>query len=500
MTAILALDQGTTGATALVVADDGRILGRGYREITQHFPEPGQVEHDLEEIFRKTLEAAREALQRTKVRPTALGITNQRETVCAWDRRTGEPLHRAIVWQDRRTAPRCLELTKHRRAAPIRARTGLVLDPYFSATKIEWLLEHLPGLRGRVAAGEAVFGTVDSWLLFRLSNGRAYATDHTNASRTMLYNIEERTWDPWLLDLFGVPRHALPEVRPSSGTFGVCAAEHFGAEIPVMGVAGDQQAALYGQGCWRAGQAKNTYGTGAFMLLNTGRKRATSRRGLLTTIACGPRGEPVYALEGSVFIAGAAVQWLRDGLQIIASAAETEPLARGVPDTGGVTFVPAFVGLGAPHWEAGARGTIVGLTRGTTRAHLVRAALEAMAFSTKEVLGAMTADARLRLAALQVDGGAAANDWLMQFQADLLGVPVARPDVIETTALGAAALAGLAAGMWKTPEQFLAGRHFTRFTPSAEAAARRARTADWLRAVDAALHWAVAGRGRRRPS
>jgi glycerol kinase len=287
-------------------------------------------------------------------------------------------------------------------------------------------------------------------------------------------------------------------VRPSSGAFGVCAAEHFGAEIPILGIAGDQQAALFGQGCWRTGQAKNTYGTGAFLLLNTGKTRATSRRGLLTTIACGPRGEPVYALEGSVFIAGAAVQWLRDGLQIIASAAETEALARGVPDTGGVTFVPAFVGLGAPHWEPGARGTIVGLTRGTTRAHLVRAALEAMAFSTQEVLDAMTTDARLRLAALQVDGGAAANDWLMQFQADLLGVPLARPDVVETTALGAAGLAGLAAGVWKSPDDFLAGRRFTRFAPGPEASRRQARTAEWRRAVDTALHWAVADRGRRR--
>ncbi|HYS19669.1 MAG TPA: glycerol kinase GlpK [Gemmatimonadales bacterium] len=498
MSAVLAIDQGTTGSRALVVADDGRILGRGYREITQHYPEPGQVEHDPEEIFRKTLEAAREAVQRSKVAPTALGITNQRETVCVWDRKTGKPLHRAIVWQDRRTAPQCAELVKRHKAAPIRARTGLVIDPYFSGTKIAWLLEHVPGLRVRAAAGEAVFGTVDAWLLFRLSNGRSFATDHTNASRTMLYNIDQRAWDPWLLDLFAVPPHALPEVRPSSGAFGVCAAEYLGAELPITGIAGDQQAALFGQGCWRAGQAKNTYGTGAFLLLNTGKKRATSRRALLTTVACGPRGEPVYALEGSVFIAGAAVQWLRDGLQIIASAAETEALARSVPDTGGVTFVPAFVGLGAPHWEARARGTIVGLTRGTTRAHLVRAALEAMAFSTQEVLDAMTSDARLHLAALQVDGGAAANDWLMQFQADLLRVPLARPDVVETTALGAAGLAGLAAGVWRSPDEFLAGRRFTRFAPGPEASGRQARITEWQRAVDTALHWATADRRRRR--
>jgi glycerol kinase len=498
MNAVLAIDQGTTGTTALVVAADGRLLGRGYREFTQHFPSPGEVEHDPEEIFQITLEAAREALERASLVPVALGITNQRETVCVWERASGRPLHRAIVWQDRRTAPRCRELVRRRKAALIRSRTGLVVDPYFSATKIEWLLEHVPGLRRRVAAGEAVFGTMDSWLLFRLTNGQRHATDHTNASRTMLYNITTRAWDDDLLRLFGVPREALPEIRPSSGMFGVCAAEHLGAEIPVAGMAGDQQAALFGQGCVEPGQAKNTYGTGAFLLLNTGKRRAVSTHGLLTTIACGPRGEPVFALEGSVFIAGAAIQWLRDGLGLIARADETERLARDVPDTGGVYFVPAFVGLGAPFWEPNARGTIVGLTRGTTRAHLARAALEAMAFRTKDVLTAMTADAKLRLHALQVDGGAAANDFLMQFQADLLGVPVARPDVVETTALGAAALAGLALGVWPGPQAFLAGRRFQRFVPGANAAAVRRRWGvEWRRAVGTALHWAHTG-GRAR--
>jgi glycerol kinase len=491
VTAILAIDEGTTGATALVVAQDGRVLGRGYREVTQYFPQPGLVEHDPDEIFRVSLEAAREALRQAKVVPVALGITNQRETVCVWERDTGRPLHRAIVWQDRRTEPRTRQLAKLRKAALIRERTGLIVDPYFSATKIEWLLEHVPGLARRVASGEAVFGTIDTWLLFRLTNGKSFATDHTNASRTMLYDIAARAWDDDLLDLFGVRREALAEVRSSSGMFGVCEAEHLGAEIPVTGIAGDQQAALFGQGCVEPGQAKNTYGTGAFLLLNTGKRRAVSTHGLLTTIACGPQGEPVYALEGSVFIAGAAIQWLRDGLHLIADAAETEQLARDVPDTGGVYFVPAFVGLGAPHWEPNARGTIVGITRGTTRAHLARAALEAMAFSTKDVLAAMTADAKLRLHALQVDGGAAANDFLMQFQADLLGVPVVRPDVVETTALGAAALAGLSAGVWKTPHEFLSGRKFTRFLPRKGAAGGRARAAEWRRAVDAALHWAV---------
>jgi glycerol kinase len=487
--AVLALDQGTTGSTALVLSADGAVLGRGYREFTQHFPAPGEVEHDAEEILRVTVAAAREAIAQSGVTPAAIGITNQRETVCVWERATGKPLHRAIVWQDRRTARRCAELTRQRKAALIRARTGLVIDPYFSATKIEWLLEHVRGLDRRAEQGDAVFGTVDSWLLFKLTNGRAFATDFTNASRTMLYDIGRRRWDPQLLDLFGVPRDALPDVRSSSGAFGVASAEYFGSAIPVAGIAGDQQAALFGQGCWKAGQAKNTYGTGAFLLLNTGKRRAASKHGLLTTLACDARGEPAYALEGSVFIAGAAIQWLRDGLQIIAQAPETRALAESVADTGGVYFVPAFVGLGAPHWEPHARGTVVGITRGTGRAHLARAALEAMAFSTKDVLDAMVADAQLRLSTLLVDGGAAANDWLMQFQADVLGVPVARPDLVETTALGAAGLAGLGAGLWHDPSSFLAGRRFTRFAPRG-AKEMKSRTAEWHRAVDAALHWA----------
>lgn len=492
MKTVLALDQGTTGSTALVVGEDGRVLGRGYRELPQHFPAPGEVEHDPEDLLRVTLEAAREALSQADVRPAALGLTNQRETVCVWERGSGRPLHRAIVWQDRRTAARCAELARSGAGATIRARTGLVVDPYFSSTKIEWLLRHVPGLAARVAAGDAVFGTVDAWLVHRLTNGRVLATDHTNASRTMLYDIGERRWDAELCALFGVPPYALPEVRGSSGSFGVSAKEHLGIELPIAGIAGDQQAALFGQGCWGPGEAKNTYGTGTFLVLNTGPDRVDSRHGLLATVACDAVGAPIYALEGSVFIAGAAIQWLRDGLGIIGHAAESEQLARAVPDTGGVCFVPAFVGLGAPHWEAAARGTIVGLTRGSTRAHLVRAALEAMAFSTREIVEAMTADAGLALATLRVDGGAAANDWLMQFQADLLDVPIARPDLVETTALGAAGLAGLAEGVWPSAEAFLAGRRFVRFTagPGAEAARRRA--GEWRRAVDTALHWAAA--------
>jgi len=490
MSAVLALDQGTTGSTALVIGSDGRVLGRGYREITQHFPAPGEVEHDPEEILNATLSAAREALEKSREAPVAIGITNQRETVCVWERTSGKPLHRAIVWQDRRTSARCAALAKSPRGKTIRQRTGLVLDPYFSATKIEWLLDHVPGLAGRAKAGDVVFGTIDTWLVHRLSGGRSFVTDHTNASRTMLYDIGRRAWDPGLLSIFGVPGHALAEIRSSSGDFGTTERRQFGREIPITGIAGDQQAALFGQGCWRAGQAKNTYGTGAFLLLNTGAKRPRSKRGLLVTIACARDGSPAYALEGSVFIAGAAIQWLRDGLQILAHAGDSESMARQVSDTGGVIFVPAFVGLGAPHWEARARGMIAGLTRGTTRAHVTRAALEAMAYSTKEVLDAMTADAHLRLSALQVDGGAAANDWLMQFQADVLGVPVARPDLVETTALGAAGLAGLAAGVWRSPEEFLAGRRFTTFK-SALGATRAARDglAQWRRAVDALLSW-----------
>jgi len=490
MTAVLALDQGTTGSTALVLSDQGRLLGRGYREFAQHFPSPGEVEHDAEEILRVTVEAAREAIQQAGVTPQAIGITNQRETVCAWERGTGRPVHRAIVWQDRRTAARCAQLKKQKKETLVRARTGLVLDPYFSATKIEWLLEHVKGLRKRARDGDVVFGTIDTWLVFRLTGGKTFATDHTNASRTMLYDIGKRVWDKDLLKLFGVPRDALPAVRDSSGDFGVAMPEHFGSEIPISGIAGDQQAALYGQGCWKPGQAKNTYGTGAFLLLNTGKKRATSGHGLLTTLACDAKGKPVYALEGSVFIAGAAMQWLRDGLGLIAKAAESEPLARSVDDTGGVYFVPAFVGLGAPHWEPNARGTIVGLTRGTSRAQFVRAALEAMAFSTKDVLDAMVADAKLKLSSLQVDGGAAANDWLMQFQADVLGVTIARPDLVETTALGAAGLAGLGAGLWNSADDFLGGRQFTSFAPSAHRKAVQTRAAEWHRAVQAALHWA----------
>jgi glycerol kinase len=489
MPSILALDQGTTGSTALLVHQDGSVLGRGYRELTQHYPQPGWVEHDPEEILRVSLDAMREALASSGERPSGLGITNQRETVVLWDRRTLAPLGPAIVWQDRRTSERCRELREDGTEVLLRQRTGLVADPYFSATKLEWLLRDA-GVRRRAERGELAAGTVESWLVARLTDGRVHVTDHSNASRTLLYSLATRDWDPELLGIFGVPRALLPAIVPSAGTVGETTAGHLGVSLPIAGLAGDQQAALFGQGCFREGLAKNTYGTGAFLLVFTGDRLPAPPRGVLATAACGPRGEPAYALEGSVFIAGAAVQWLRDGLGLLQAASESDALARSVRDTGGVHFVPAFVGLGTPHWEAEARGTITGISRGTSRAHLVRAALEAMAFSTAELLGAMAGAGGLDVPALRVDGGASANDWLMQFQADVLGIPVERPDMVETTALGAAGLAGLALGVWKEAGDFLARRRFQRFLPAVEDPERVALRRGWERAVRAALAWA----------
>jgi glycerol kinase len=489
MASILALDQGTTGSTALVVHQDGRVLGRGYREFTQYFPQPGWVEHDPEEIFLASLAAMAEALTTSKEHPAALGITNQRETIVLWDRKTLAPVAPAIVWQDRRTTERCRELRDTGLEPMLRAHTGLVADPYFSATKLEWLLRDA-GLRRRAMRGELAAGTVDSWLIAKLSGGRAHVTDHTNASRTLLYDLETRGWHPDLLALFGIPREVLPSIVPSSSVVAESEPTHLGVSLPIAGIAGDQQAALFGQGCVAPGLAKNTYGTGAFLLVLAGERVPAPPGGLLATAACGPRGDPWYALEGSVFIAGAAIQWLRDGLQILTQAAESESLARSVPDTGGVHFVPAFVGLGTPYWEPEARGTITGLTRGTSRAHLVRAALEAMAFSSAELLSTMCSTEGLTVPVLRVDGGAAANDWLMQFQADILGIPVERPDLIETTALGAAGLAGLAAGVWRSADEFLSHRKFTRFEPRSDAVWRRAKLKAWQRAVSAALEWA----------
>lgn len=489
---VLAIDQGTTGTTCLVIARDGQVVGRAYREITQHYPQPGWVEHDAHEILERTLEAARDAIASAALSgadaPQCIGITNQRETIVLWERATGRAVHKAIVWQDRRTAERCRALAPH--AARIGELTGLVTDPYFSATKLEWLLAQGDN-RARADAGELCAGTIDSWLVWHLTGGTVHATDHTNASRTMLYDIHTRTWSDELTAIFGVPPKLLPTVVPSSGTVGRSTVATLGVSLPITGIAGDQQAALFGQGGWNPGDGKNTYGTGAFLLLNTGANRPAPGSGLLTTIACDERGNPVYALEASIFIAGAAVQWLRDGLGIIAHSAETEALARSLPSNEGVYFVPALVGLGAPDWEPNARGTIVGLTRGSGRAHFARAALEAMAYATRDVLGDMREQGQVPFDRLRVDGGATANDWLMQFQADVLGVPVDRPDVVETTALGAAGLAGLAAGVWASGQDFLASRHFTRFSPSASGtAAASSAYAGWRRAVRAALGWA----------
>ena len=485
---VLAIDQGTSGSTCLVVAADGRVVGRGYREIPQYYPQPGWVEHDPRDLIAQTVSAARDAVAQAGVTPDAIGITNQRETIVLWERATGAPVGRAIVWQDRRTAERCTGLAGDQPA--VAALTGLVIDPYFSATKLEWMLRRDETLSRRARAGELAAGTVDSWLVWNLTGARAHVTEPTNASRTMLLDIGEVSWSDDLCGLFGVPRVLLPEIRRSSGFFGTARAEYFGAEVPITGIAGDQQAALFGQGCWRAGEGKNTYGTGAFLLLNSGQRRTQPGAGLLTTIACGPCGEHVFALEAAICIAGAAIQWVRDGLGLIEVARDSETLARQVTSTDGVYFVPALVGLGAPHWEPQARGTIVGLTRGTTRAHLVRAALEAMAYSTADVLTLMRERSGAAFDWLRVDGGATENDWLMQFQADVLGVPVERPDMIETTALGAAGLAGIAHGVWADADEFLATRRYRRFEPGDGSAAAQAGRRGWARAIRAALSWA----------
>jgi len=491
---VLALDQGTTGSTALVVDSEGRVLGRGYAELEQHFPRPGWVEHDPEQIWVTVERAGRAALAEARLSGSeiaAIGITNQRETTLVWDRATGAPIHRAIVWQCRRTASMCDRLRAEGVEPLLRDRTGLVLDAYFSGTKLRWLLDQVPGARASAERGALAFGTVDSWLLWKLTGGVVHATDVTNASRTLCLDLRRGDWDDELLGILGVPRALMPTVVASSGVIGET--EDLGwlpRGVPIAGVAGDQQAALFGQACHARGHAKNTYGTGCFILLNTGPTPVASGHGMVTTIAWRIGAETTYALEGSIFIAGAAIQWLRDGLGILRSASESEALARSVADTGGVYFVPAFVGLGAPHWDMYARGAIVGLTRGTTAAHLVRAALEAIAFQSRDVLDAMTADAGLAANELRVDGGAAANDFLCQFQADVLDTAVLRPRVIETTSLGAAYLAGLGAGVWKTLEEV--GRRWEverRFTPAMSPDMREVRYAGWRRAVERARGW-----------
>jgi len=486
---ILALDQGTTGSTALVFGPDGEVLGRAYAEIQQHYPQPGWVEHDAEEIWQKSRRVMSEAVVAAGVAARAIraiGITNQRETTVLWDRRTGDPVRRAIVWQSRQTAPVCERLRAAGHEPLFHERTGLVLDPYFSGSKIAWLLEGDLALRARAEAGEIAFGTIDSWLIHRLTGGRVHATDPTNASRTLVYDIHERRFDPELLKILGVPTAMLPKVLPSASVFGETAAhEGVPAGIPIAGVAGDQQAALFGQGCFEAGMAKNTYGTGAFLVLNTGTRRVISRRGLLTTLCCDAKGGAAYALEGSVFVAGAAVQWLRDELGLVRSASETGAIAESVPDTAGVYVVPAFTGLGAPYWDAGARGAVLGLTRGAGRAQLVRATLESLAYQSRDVIDVMNAESGVPLRELRVDGGACANDFLMQFQADILGVPVDRPALVETTAAGAAFLAGLGSGFWKDAAALVARRRRDRlFTPSMAPERREALYAGWTAAVE----------------
>ena len=493
---VLALDQGTTSSRAIVFDENGRPRGSAQREFRQIFPQPGWVEHDPEEIWRSQLACARAALRRTGLdasRLAAAGITNQRETTLVWDRTSGQPVHNAIVWQDRRTAQLCERLRREGHETAVRDKTGLMLDPYFSATKLAWILDSIPGVRIHAERGELAFGTVDTWLAWRLSGGRLHVTDPSNASRTLLWNIHTRDWDEDLLSLFNIPRSMLPEVRPSSCVFGHTDPRLLGAAVPIAGIAGDQQSALYGQACHSAGMAKNTYGTGCFLLLNTGAEVITSHSGLITTAAAqvGRKSKPQYALEGSVFIGGAVVQWLRDGLGLLRKSSDVERLAAQVEDTGGVYLVPAFTGLGAPYWDPHARGTIVGITRGTSGPHLARAALEAIAYQSADVLDAMQRDANIRLKELRVDGGAAANNTLMQFQCDLLGVPVVRPRVIETTALGAAYLAGLATGVWSGSREIARlWQAERRFEPRMRRHEAEERLGGWRRAVERSRAWA----------
>ena len=493
MTAVLAIDQGTTGSTALVFSQDGEILGRAYSEFTQHYPHPGWVEHDPEEIWqisRKVMVKALTAAGIGRGEISAIGITNQRETTVVWDRKTGQPVHRAIVWQSRQSAGICERLKADGLEPLFREKTGLVVDPYLSGSKIRWILDRDPELQRRAEAGELKFGTIDSWLLWKLTGGSTQAgalhrTDPTNASRTLLYDIHNQCWDKELCEILNVPTSMLPAVHPSAGIFGETGIiEGIPAGIPIAGIAGDQQAALYGQGCWEAGQAKNTYGTGCFLLMNMGLQHPVSQNGLLTTICCDAHGAPAYALEGSIFIAGAAIQWLRDELNIIKDAAETDALAREIESNEGVFLVPAFAGLGAPYWDMNARGAITGLTRGSGRAHLARAALEAIAYQSRDIVEVMNLDSGIELNELRVDGGASKNDFLMQFQADILGVTVDRPKLVETTAAGSAYLAGLAVGVWNSPSELdQIRRTDCRFEPRMEDPQRQELYQGWQNAV-----------------
>jgi glycerol kinase len=492
---VLALDQGTTSSRAILFSEDGAIAATAQHEFEQFYPQAGWVEHDPMEIMTSQLSCAVEALGKIGARPrdvAAIGITNQRETVVVWERATGKPIHPAIVWQDRRTAARCSELEASGVGDVVSSKTGLVLDPYFSATKVAWILDNVPGARARAQRGELAFGTVDSWLIWHLTSGTTHVTDVTNASRTLLYNIAKGEWDEEMLRLFNVPASLLPEVVWSSEKVGEVTTTLGLGGIPIAGIAGDQQAALFGQLCWNSGDAKNTYGTGCFLLQNVGTEFVRSKHRLITTLAASAEKRREYALEGSIFIGGAVVQWLRDNLKLIGSSSEVEALAASVPNAGGVVFVPAFVGLGAPHWDAHAAGMMIGLRRDTKPGHIARAALEAIAFQVADVLEAVDGETAIPLAALRVDGGASVNDLLMQFQADLLGVPVVRPQVTETTALGAAYLAGLATGFWAGPAELRAKRQGDkRFEPKMDASERVSRRGEWRRAVERAKAWSA---------
>lgn len=491
---VLALDQGTTSSRAILFDQSGSVVGMAQKEFTQIYPKPGWVEHDAMEIWGTQSGVAREVLETRGVRPqevAAIGITNQRETTIVWDKLSGKPIHNAIVWQDRRTAGICDELKEQGLEPYIRENTGLVADAYFSGTKVKWILDHVEGARAKAERGELLFGTVDTWLIWNLTRGQVHATDYSNASRTLLYNINKLGWDEKLLQALDIPISMLPEVKPSAGLFGVTSPQTFGgAEIPIGGAAGDQHAALFGQTCFESGMVKNTYGTGCFMLMNTGAKPVASKSGLLTTIAWGMDGKVEYALEGSIFIAGAAIQWLRDGLKFFDSAADSEYFAGKVRDTDGVYVVPAFVGLGAPYWDMYARGAMFGLTRGTQKEHIIRATLHALAYQTKDVLGAMESDSGLKLQSLRVDGGATANNLLMQFQADILGTAVHRPKVTETTALGAAYMAGIAVGFWEKQEiAKQSNTADTIFEPQMDEQTRVKLYKGWNKAVKRTMGW-----------
>lgn len=491
---ILALDQGTTSSRAIVFDKDGLIVGTSQKEFTQIYPKAGWVEHDAMEIWGTQSGVAREVLEKTGVRPeeiAAIGVTNQRETTVVWDKVTGKPIYNAIVWQCRRTAAICDELKAKGWEEKIKQKTGLVIDAYFSGTKIKWILDNVEGARERAEKGELLFGNIDTWLIWNLTRGKVFVTDYSNASRTLLYNIKELKWDKEILEELDIPMSMLPEVKPSSCIYGYTDPQTFGgAEIPIAGDAGDQQAALFGQACYEPGMAKNTYGTGCFMLMNTGEKPIESKNGLITTIAWGIGEKVVYALEGSIFIAGASIQWLRDELKLVYDAAQSEYYANLVDDTHGVYVVPAFTGLGAPYWDMYARGAVFGLTRGTKREHLVRATLESIAYQTKDVLEAMQEDSGITLKTLKVDGGASANNFLMKFQADILGVPVRRPQVLETTALGAAYLAGLAVGFWKDQDEIKAKwAEDKEFTSSMKEEDRIKKYRGWKKAVKRSMNW-----------